>query len=129
MCNRPFPDSRPNISSIIVAYYPFLVDTNISFKFFNASLDKASKDNERCAYQIEDADGNTWTFVQIAGLVARRIVCRTDIGDTLERGQRFGMIRFGSRVDLYLPDGYIPAVSLGDTVLAGQTIVARRMPD
>lgn len=98
-------------------------------KFFNASLDKASKDNERCAYQIEDADGNTWTFVQIAGLVARRIVCRTDIGDTLERGQRFGMIRFGSRVDLYLPDGYIPAVSLGDTVLAGQTIVARRMPD
>ena len=98
-------------------------------KFFNASLDKASKDNERCAYQIEDADGNTWTFVQIAGLVARRIVCRTDIGDTLERGQRFGMIRFGSRVDLYLPDGYIPAVSLSDTVLAGQTIVARRIPD
>ena len=93
-------------------------------KFFNASLDKASTDNERCAYQIQDADGKTWTFVQIAGLIARRIVCRVDEGDSLARGQRFGMIRFGSRVDLYLPDGYIPAVALGDEVLAGQTVIA-----
>lgn len=93
-------------------------------KFFNASLDKASTDNERCAYQIQDADGKTWTFVQIAGLIARRIVCRVDEGDSLARGQRFGMIRFGSRVDLYLPDGYIPAVALGDKVLAGQTVIA-----
>ncbi len=98
-------------------------------KFFNASLDKASKDNERCTYQLTDADGRTWTFVQIAGLVARRIVCRTDRGDSLARGERFGMIRFGSRVDLYLPDGYIPTVALGDTVLAGQSLVARRIAD
>ena len=104
-----------------IQYYPG--------KFFNASLDKASKDNERCAYQMTDPDGKTWTFVQIAGLIARRIVCHTDLGDTLTRGQRFGMIRFGSRVDLYLPDGYIPAVSLGDSVLAGQTVLARRVSD
>lgn len=98
-------------------------------KFFNASLDKASKDNERCTWQLSDAEGKTWTFVQIAGLVARRIVCHAEVGDSLTRGQRFGMIRFGSRVDLYLPDGYIPTVSLGDTVLAGQTLVARRSAD
>ncbi len=73
-------------------------------KFFNASLDKASTDNERCEYQVTDANGDTWTFVQIAGLVARRIVCRVERGDELTRGERFGMIRFGSRVDLYLPD-------------------------
>ena len=64
--------------------------------------------------------------MQIAGLVARRIVCRTEEGDTLARGERFGMIRFGSRVDLYLPSGYSPVTALGDTVLAGQTIVARK---
>ena len=95
-------------------------------KYFNASLDKASKYNERCGFLAEAADGSTWSFVQIAGLVARRIVCRTEEGDTLARGERFGMIRFGSRVDLYLPSGYIPVTALGDTVLAGQTIVARK---
>ena len=105
-----------------IAYHPG--------KFLNASLDKASTDNERCAYQMRDRDGKAWTFVQIAGLVARRIVCRADRGDELARGARFGLIRFGSRVDLYLPDGYIPAVSVGETVLAGQTVIARRMtPD
>ena len=93
-------------------------------KFFNASLDKASYDNERCAYQIEDANGGIWSMVQIAGLVARRIVCRVDIGDTLGRGERFGMIKFGSRVDLYLPDGYEPQVRIGQKVLAGQTVLA-----
>ncbi|MDO5537350.1 MAG: phosphatidylserine decarboxylase family protein [Desulfovibrionaceae bacterium] len=98
-------------------------------KFFNASLDKASTDNERCGYQVTDADGRTWTFVQIAGLVARRIVCRVDVDDELARGQRFGMIRFGSRVDLYLPDGYIPTVSVGDKVLAGQSVVARSLTE
>ena len=98
-------------------------------KFFNASLDKASKDNERCAYQLKDANDDTWTFVQIAGLIARRIVSYAEEGDTLKRGQRFGMIRFGSRVDLYLPDSYIPAVSLGETVLAGQTVIARARQD
>ncbi len=95
-------------------------------KFLNASLDKASEDNERCAYVLAEPDGGSWTFVQIAGLVARRIVCRAEKGDTLERGQRFGMIRFGSRVDVYMPDGYSPAVSCGDKVLAGQSVIARR---
>ena len=93
-------------------------------KFFNASLDKASYDNERCAYQIDDGQGGTWAMVQIAGLVARRIVCRVDIGDVLARGERFGMIKFGSRVDLYLPEGYEPNVRIGQKVLAGQTVLA-----
>lgn len=101
-----------------IAYHPG--------KFLNAAWDKASTDNERCAYQMTEDSGSTWTFVQIAGLIARRIVCRTDEGDTLARGERFGMIRFGSRVDLYLPDDYSPAVNVGEQVFAGQTIVARR---
>lgn len=94
-------------------------------KYFNAALDKASTDNERCAYRLRDRKGSSWSMVQIAGLIARRIVCRTDIGDSLQRGQRYGMIRFGSRVDLYLPSSHVPAVQIGDQVLAGQTIVAR----
>ncbi len=101
-----------------IAYHPG--------KFLNAAWDKASTDNERCAYQMTEDGGSTWTFVQIAGLIARRIVCRTDEGDALARGERFGMIRFGSRVDLYLPDDYSPAVNVGEQVFAGQTIVARR---
>lgn len=101
-----------------IAYHPG--------KFLNAAWDKASTDNERCAYQMTEDGGSTWTFVQIAGLIARRIVCRTDEGDTLARGERFGMIRFGSRVDLYLPDDYSPAVNVGEQVFAGQTVVARR---
>jgi len=101
--------------------------TNITYhpgKFFNASLDKASYDNERCSYQVEDTNGGLWSMVQIAGLVARRIICRVDIGDALARGERFGLIKFGSRVDLYLPDGYEPQVRVGQKVLAGQTILA-----
>ncbi|MBZ2172050.1 phosphatidylserine decarboxylase family protein [Nitratidesulfovibrio sp. SRB-5] len=101
-----------------IAYHPG--------KFLNAAWDKASTDNERCAYQMTEEGGSAWTFVQIAGLIARRIVCRTDEGDVLARGERFGMIRFGSRVDLYLPDDYSPAVNVGEQVFAGQTIVARR---
>lgn len=97
-------------------------------KFFNAAWDKASTDNERCAWQVTDADGATWTFVQIAGLVARRIVPWAEVGDDLTRGERFGLIRFGSRVDLYLPAGYDSAVNIGQTVLAGQTVIARRSP-
>lgn len=93
--------------------------------FVNAAWDKASHDNERCAWQVQTADGEAWTFVQIAGLIARRIVCRAEIGDTLARGERVGMIRFGSRVDLYLPQGYEPSVRIGETVFAGQTAVAR----
>ena len=65
-------------------------------------------------------------MVQIAGLIARRIVCRVSEGDALERGQRYGMIRFGSRVDLYLPEGYVPSVSIGEQVFAGQSTLATR---
>ena len=96
--------------------------------FFNASSDKAPEKNERCAYLIRDADGHAWTMVQVAGLLARRIVCRAEQGDELARGQRYGMIRFGSRVDLYLPEAYIPHVYVGDTVKAGESILARKRP-
>lgn len=94
--------------------------------FFNASLDKASTDNERCALSIRDGDGKHWTIVQIAGLVARRIVCRVQPGDNLTRGQRFGLIRFGSRVDLYLPADYTPLVHIGDKVFGGETVIASK---
>ena len=93
--------------------------------FVNAAFDKASTHNERCAYSMRDADGNPWTMVQIAGLIARRIVCRVDEGDALARGERYGMIRFGSRVDLYLPQGYVVATRIGEQVFAGQSVVAR----
>ncbi len=100
-----------------ITYYPG--------KFFNASLDKASKYNERCAYSIESSDGN-FVMVQIAGLVAQRIVCRVDEADELKRGERIGMIKFGSRVDLYLPENYSPIISIGESVFAGQTVIAQR---
>ena len=95
-------------------------------KFLNASFDKASTDNERNAMLIEDRDGKQWTMVQIAGLIARRIICWGEEGDELVRGQRFGLIKFGTRVDLYLPAGYAPAVRVGEKVFAGQTILARK---
>lgn len=93
-------------------------------KFFNASLDKASADNERNALTIEAADGRRVTVVQIAGLIARRIVCFTSKGQTLATGERFGLIRFGSRLDVYLPDGVAPLVSIGQTMVAGETVIA-----
>ena len=93
--------------------------------FINASFDKASTANERCAYAIDGPEGS-FSMVQIAGLIARRIVCRVQEGDSLERGMRFGLIRFGSRVDLYLPADYTVAVRMGDTVFAGQSVIARR---
>jgi phosphatidylserine decarboxylase len=96
-------------------------------KFVNASLDKASEDNERCALGLTDEDGLHWTVVQIAGLVARRIVLRAEEGDDLARGERFGMIKFGSRVDLYLPAAYSSRLRVGDKTVAGQTIVAGRI--
>lgn len=95
-------------------------------KFINASFDKASVDNERNAVLVEDADGRSWTMVQIAGLIARRIICWAEEGDTLARGQRFGLIKFGSRVDLYLPTDYEPTVRIGEQVFAGQSILASR---
>ncbi|MBE1425744.1 phosphatidylserine decarboxylase [Desulfomicrobium macestii] len=95
-------------------------------KFLNASFDKASTDNERNSLLIEDGDGRSWTMVQIAGLIARRIICWGEEADSLGRGQRFGLIKFGSRVDLYLPAEYEPTVRIGDKVFAGQSILARK---
>lgn len=102
----------------IVRYYPG--------SFLNAVLDKASLDNERCAYLMRDDEGHPLVMVQVAGLLARRIVCRVRPGDTLLRGERYGMIRFGSRVDLFLPPAYTPVVAVGDEVFAGETVLARR---
>ena len=93
-------------------------------KFFNASLDKASADNERSSLCIEMADGRQISVVQIAGLVARRIVCFSSEGDDLRTGERFGLIRFGSRLDVYLPDDVYPLVSVGQTMVAGETVLA-----
>jgi phosphatidylserine decarboxylase len=93
-------------------------------KFFNASLDKASADNERNSLAIQIADGQQIAVVQIAGLVARRIVSFVDKGQTLRTGERFGLIRFGSRLDVYLPDGVAPLVALGQTMVAGETVLA-----
>ena len=93
-------------------------------KFLNASLDKASIDNERMSLKITSEDGTEIGFVQIAGLVARRILCQVSEGDTLHAGQRFGLIRFGSRVDVYLPNGVESLVSVGQTTIAAETILA-----
>lgn len=95
-------------------------------KFFNASLDKASEHNERNVIELVGKGNQRFTMVQIAGLVARRIVCFVEKGDKLKRGDRYGLIKFGSRVDLYYPDGYEPAVYVGDKVFAGETIVAKK---
>lgn len=92
-------------------------------KFFNADLDKASEQNERNALLIETRSGLV-TVVQVAGLVARRILCYVREGDALQRGQRFGFIRFGSRVDVYLPLGTQPRVSIGDKVYASRSVLA-----
>ena len=94
-------------------------------RFFNAALDKASLENERNALWLRSPEGQDVTCVQIAGLVARRILCHVAAGAELSRGQRFGFIRFGSRVDLYLPLDAEVTAALGDKVVAGQTIVAR----
>lgn len=93
-------------------------------KFLNASLDKASVDNERNAVAVQMADGRQIAVVQIAGLVARRIVCDVKPGAVLETGERFGMIRFGSRLDIYLPEGVRPLVALGQTMVSGETVIA-----
>ena len=93
-------------------------------KFFNASLDKASADNERNSLCIRMDDGRDLAVVQIAGLVARRIVCFVKSGDGLETGERFGLIRFGSRLDVYLPEGVDPMVRIGQTMVAGETVLA-----
>ena len=93
-------------------------------KFVNASLDKASEHNERNSITIEAADKSRIGVTQIAGLVARRIVCFTKVGGGLSVGERFGLIRFGSRLDVFLPEGIEPAVGLGQTAVAGETVLA-----
>ncbi len=100
-----------------VHYYPG--------KFFSANLDKASKENEHNALLLESPEGKTVGFVQIAGLVARRIICTVQSGDTLKRGERFGMICFGSRLDVYLPTDAEIKVVVGDKVQAGTSIIAQ----
>ena len=92
--------------------------------FLNAALDKASLDNERNALHLACADGVQVVCVQIAGLIARRILCYVNPGDHLKRGQRFGFIRFGSRVDVYLPSQAAPKVAVGDAVHATTTVLA-----
>lgn len=93
-------------------------------KFVNADLDKASIENERNALTITTAGNQVVTCVQVAGLIARRILCYVKPGDILVRGQRYGFIRFGSRVDVYLPLTALPKVSVGDKVSATETILA-----
>ncbi len=93
-------------------------------KFLNASLDKASEDNERMSLAMQMEDGRHVAFVQIAGLVARRIVCFVTEGTRLGAGERFGLIRFGSRVDVYLPQGVNPLVAVGQGTIAGETVLA-----
>ena len=98
-------------------------------KFLNASLDKASKENERCNYLVRTTkpDGNTaeYAVTQIAGLVARRIVPQVEEGDNKSRAERFGLIRFGSRLDVYLPEGVKPCVRIGQIMVAGETRIAQ----
>ena len=92
--------------------------------FLNAALDKASLENERNALHLRTAEGRDVTCVQVAGLIARRILCYVEPGSTLKRGQRYGFIRFGSRVDVYLPPGSTPRVAIGDKVSATSTVIA-----
>ena len=103
--------------------------TRIAYRhgvFVSAGLDKASEQNERNAIAIRLPDGNELAVVQIAGLIARRIVCTLREGDPVRAGERFGIIRFGSRTDLYLPEGLRPLVVEGQTMVGGETVIAER---
>lgn len=105
--------------------------TRIAYRhgaFVNASLDKASDDNERNALAIRLTDGRDVAVVQIAGLIARRILCHVKEGDLVQTGERFGIIRFGSRTDVYLPEGVRPMVAVGQTMIGGETVVAELPP-
>ena len=94
-------------------------------KFINASLDKASEDNERNYYKIKNSFGEEIIIVQIAGLIARRIVTETSIDEELQQGSRIGMIRFGSRADLYF-ENYEPLVKVNQKTIAGETLIAKK---
>ena len=94
-------------------------------KFFNASLDKASEHNERNYFKIKDSENNDIIVVQIAGLIARRIVCETNKNQDLRQGERIGMIRFGSRADVYY-ENYEPLVRVGQRAISGETLLAKK---
>ncbi len=103
------------------------VVTRVAYRhgaFLNASLDKASEDNERNAVALRLPDGRDMAVVQVAGLIARRILCHLREGDQVQAGDRFGIIRFGSRTDLYLPEGVRPLVLEGQTMIGGETVIA-----
>ena len=110
--------NRSPISGIVkrIIYFPG--------KFFNASLDKASEYNERNALVVENNQGVKIGVIQIAGLIARRIITFSAQEDSLKAGERFGLIRFGSRVDVFLPKGILPSVLVGQRAVAGETIIA-----
>ncbi len=97
-------------------------------KFLNAAVDKASTDNERSALVLKMPDGRRIVSIQIAGLIARRIICRVKAGISLIAGERYGLIRFGSRVDVYMPAGTVVKVQLGQIVVAGETVLAELQP-
>lgn len=103
-----------------IAYHPGL--------FLCAAEDKASDDNERNSMLLRTVDGREVVVVQIAGLIARRILCEVSEGQALLAGQRFGIIRFGSRTDLYLPEGCLPLVAVGQRMLGGETVIAELPP-
>ncbi len=106
--------------------------TRIAYRhgaFVNAAADKASEDNERNAIAIRLPDGREIAVVQIAGLIARRILCDIREGDAVQAGARFGIIRFGSRTDLYLPEDVRPLVAEGQTMIGGETVVAELAPE
>ncbi len=97
--------------------------------FLNAALDKASELNERMSVKMETNDGKEIAFVQIAGLIARRIICNLTLEQEVKTGERFGLIRFGSRTDIYLPDGVAPLVSVGQQMIGGETVIADLLSD
>jgi len=114
--------NRAPITGLIskIAYHPG--------KFLNAADDKASDDNERNALLLRLPTGQDVVVVQIAGLIARRILCEVREGQTVLAGQRFGIIRFGSRTDLYLPEGTVPLVAVGQRMIGGETVIAALNP-
>ena len=93
-------------------------------QFLNAAMDKASELNERQSVSLQTGDGRVIAFVQIAGLIARRIICDLKEGQQVRAGERFGLIRFGSRTDVYLPDGTAPLVAVGQRMIGGETVMA-----
>ena len=97
-------------------------------KFLSANLEEASTENERNSAVIKTADGTEIIFVQVAGLVARRIISELKVGQQVTAGDRYGIIRFGSRTDLYLPAGVTPLVSVGQTIIGGETVMAEMAP-